>query len=105
MGSILNQERDKKMTRQKYIKPSFPEAAFVLALVVGEISGSQYFLGSKGKATCSGGDVITNSGTCREACSALDISFKEQDIKSGYPCYRDVRGKCYKNGLDGDGAS
>ena len=69
------------------------------------ITGSQYFLGSKGKATCSGGDVITNSGTCREACSALDISFKEQDIKSGYPCYRDSRGKCYKNGLNGDGAS
>ena len=31
------------MTRQKYIQPTFPEAAFILALLVGEISGRFHY--------------------------------------------------------------
>ena len=69
------------------------------------ISGSRYVLGPKGKTTCSEGDRVTNAGTCRDACRELNISFQENDIQSGYLCYKDARGKCYQNGLNGNGAS
>lgn len=35
----------------------------------------------------------------------MDISFKETDLQSGQLCYKDARGNCYQNGLNGKGAS
>ena len=61
-------------------------------------------MGRKGKSTCSGGDVITRSGLCKEACKELDIPFKNKDMKTGEICYKDAKGKCYQDGFNGVGA-
>merc|ERR1712154_119767 len=78
---------------------------FTFTLVVDQISGNYYLLGRKGKAFCSGGDVITRSGLCKDACTELDIPYKKKDMKSGKICYKDAKGKCYQDGLNGAGAS
>ena len=67
-------------------------------------SGNDYFLGRKGKTTCSGGDVITRSGLCKEACKELGIPFNNKDMKTGKICYKDAKGKCYQDGFNGAAA-
>ena len=67
-------------------------------------SGNDYFLGRKGETTCSGGDVITRSSLCKEACKELGIPFKTKDMKTGKICYKDAKGKCYQDGFQGAGA-
>ena len=69
------------------------------------ILGNDYILGRKGKATCPGGDVITRSSLCKEGCKELNIPFQNKNMKSGQLCYKDGKGKCYQNGLNGAGAS
>ena len=61
-------------------------------------------MGRKGRTTCEGGDVITRSSLCKEACKELGISFKTKDMKTGKICYKDAKGKCYKDGFQGAGA-
>jgi len=100
----VKEGRGQKMIRMKAIKPSFITAIFILAIVVQKISGNYYFLGRKGRTTCAGGDVITRSSLCKEACKELGISFKTKDMKTGKICYKDAKGKCYKDGFQGAGA-
>ena len=66
-------------------------------------TGQDYYLETRGKTSCSGGNLINDKETCITACDDLEIPKKS--ILGGYVCYKDSRGYCYQNGHNGAGAS
>ena len=58
---------------------------------------------TRGKTSCSGGNLISDKETCITACD--DLKIPKKSILGGYVCYKDSRGYCYQNGHNGAGAS
>ena len=63
----------------------------------------RFVYGSKGNGVCSGGTLITDEKSCREACKALNL--QEGAIHGNDVCYkRGYNRKCYQDGQQGAGA-
>jgi len=71
--------------------------------------GLQYYIDVKGNAgvgsSCSRGDKIMDGETCWKACHDLNIPIEFIDNNPLYRCYENAKGFCYKDGMDGSGAS
>ena len=66
-------------------------------------TGQDYYLETRGKTSCSGGNLIKDKEACILACD--DLKIPKKSILGGYVCYKDSRGHCYQNGHNGAGAS